>query len=281
MINYYLLMKPGIIMGNLITVAAGFLLAAHGVMDVSLFFATLLGLALVMGSACVWNNFIDRPLDRKMKRTQNRPLVKGTISSKRAVFFGICLGLAGVLILQLYTNLLTVCIASVGFFVYVVLYSLWKGKTIYATAIGSIAGAVPPLVGYCAVSNHFDIGAVVFFAILVLWQMPHFFAIALVHFEDYQAASIPAFPIKKGAFAAKKRMLAYILAFTCASLLLTFFEYTGYFYMTVVAILGTAWTLLALQGFKCSNDKLWAKKMFRLSLVIITLMSLVIPLDLV
>ena len=86
---------------------------------------------------------------------------------------------------------MTVFVAGIGFFVYVVLYSLWKCHTIYGTAIGSVAGAVPPVVGYCAVSNHFDAGALILFAMMVLWQMPHFFSIALMHFDDYVAAEIP------------------------------------------------------------------------------------------
>ena len=140
-----------------------------------------------MASACVFNNYIDRQVDKKMERTKNRALVTGLISGRNAILFATLLGLIGNLILFLYTNLLTVFVAGLGFFVYVVLYSLWKCRTIYGTAIGSIAGAVPPVVGYCAVSNHFDAGALILFAMMVLWQMPHFFAIALLHFDDYAA----------------------------------------------------------------------------------------------
>lgn len=279
MINYYLLTKPGIILGNLVTVAAGFLLASKGTIDLWLFFATLLGLAFIMASACVFNNYIDRQVDKKMERTKNRALVTGLIAGHNAIAFAIVLGVIGNLILLLYTNLLTVMVAGSGFFVYVVLYSLWKCRTIYGTAIGSFAGAVPPVVGYCAVSNHFDAGALILFTMLVLWQMPHFFAIALYHFDDYVAAKIPVLPIQKGMLRTKIHMVLYIFGFILTAMLLTFFHYTGYIYLIVTTSIGLAWLGLCLKGFKSNNDQVWGKHMFRLSLLMIGVMCFVIPFD--
>lgn len=279
MINYYLLTKPGIILGNLITFAAGFLLASKGVINFWLFFATLTGLAFIMASACVFNNYIDRQIDKKMERTKNRALVTGLISGKRAIFFAIFLGILGALLLFLTTNLLTLLVAAIGFFVYVILYSLWKCHTIYGTAIGSIAGAIPPVVGYCAVSNHFDLGALILFTMLVLWQMPHFFAIALFHFEDYVAAEIPVLPIKRGVFKAKIHMLLYIIGFIFAATLLTFFNYTGYLYLTLALSIGFLWLSLCLKGFKSDNHQLWGRQMFLLSLLMICSICFVIPFD--
>lgn len=281
MINYYLLTKPGIIMGNLITLVAGFLLASKGTLDLRLFLATLLGLALIIASACVFNNYIDRQIDRKMKRTKERPLVTGSISVSNAIIFAILLGILGYALLFLYTNILTVIVASVGFFVYVFLYSLWKCRTIYGTAIGSIAGAVPPVVGYCAASNRFDMGALILFAMLVLWQMPHFFAIAIYHFDDYTAAEIPVLPIKKGMMITKIHMVLYIIGFILTAVLLTFFDYTGYLYLIVTACLGLAWLGLCIKGFQSNNDQLWGRRMFHLSLVLITTICFVIPFDIV
>ncbi len=281
MINYYLLTKPGILLGNLVTVAAGFLLASKGAIDLWLFFQTLIGLAFIMASACVFNNFIDRQIDQKMKRTKNRALVKGLISGRNAIFFAICLGVLGNLILFLYTNLLTVLVAGTGFFVYVVLYSFWKGRTIYGTAIGSIAGAVPPVVGYCAVSNHFDAGALILFMMLILWQMPHFFAIAMSNFDDYVAAEIPVLPVIKGALRTKIHMVLYILAFMLAAIMLTFFNYTGYLYLLVALTGGGMWLLLCLKGFNSRDDQLWGRRMFQLSLVLITAICFVIPFDVI
>lgn len=279
MINYYLITKPGIVLGNLLTVAAGFLLASKGEIYFGLFLATLLGLGLIMASACVFNNYIDRPLDKKMERTKNRPLVTGLISGKNALVFASALGLLGGLVLWLFTNLLTVGIAALGFFVYVVLYSMWKSKTVYGTAIGAVAGATPPLVGYTAVTNHFDAGALILFLMLVLWQMPHFFSIALYRLDDYTKAGIPVLPIEKGIERTKIHMVLYIIAFIFSAAALTYWNYAGYLYLTVALAFGTMWLALCFKGFDCKNEHLWAKQMFQLSLVLITAICLVIPFD--
>ncbi len=279
MINYYLLTKPGIILGNLVTVAAGFLLASKDGFHFGLFLATMLGLSFIMASGCVVNNYIDRSIDAKMKRTKNRALVIGLIPAQNAIAFSIVLGAIGNLILGAYTNLLTALVADFGFFVYVVLYSVWKSRTVYGTAIGSISGAIPPVVGYCAVSHQLDLGAGLLFAIMVLWQMPHFFSIALFYIEDYKAAQIPVLPIIKGARRAKIHMVIYIIGFICAAALLTFFHFTGPAYLFVVTGVGAAWLLLCLKGFASTNDRLWGYKMYRFSLLVITLTCLMIPLD--
>jgi protoheme IX farnesyltransferase len=277
--TYYLLTKPGIIMGNLITTVSGFALASRGHFDVWLFLATLSGLGCVIGSACVFNNYIDRDLDKMMVRTRQRALVQGIISGRSAILFAAFLGILGFSLLAFYTNHLAVLIAFIGFLIYVVLYSFWKTQTSYATAIGSIAGAIPPVVGYCAVSHQFDMGAALLFMILVFWQMPHFFSIAMYRLQEYSAASIPVMPIKKGVHATKVRMLIYVILFMISTLLLIGFGYTGSAYFVTASLLGIAWLWLTIKGFRSANDALWARQMFRLSLVIITLLCVMISID--
>jgi protoheme IX farnesyltransferase len=278
MINYYLLTKPGIILGNLLTMAAGFLLASRGQLYFGLFLATFLGLACIIASACILNNYIDRHLDRKMERTKGRALVTGKISDRNALMLAGLLCIVGNVLLLLFTNFLAFMIANVGFLVYVLLYSLWKGKTIYGTAIGSIAGAVPPVVGYCAASNRLDAGALILFAMLVLWQMPHFFAIAMYNLDDYVAAGIPVLPAMKGLTRTKIHMLIYILGFILVSMLLPLYHYTSYLYAIAAGGLGLVWLGLCLQGF-AAHSKVWEKKMVRLSIAVIIVISLVIPLQ--
>lgn len=277
--TYYMLTKPGIIMGNAITTAAGFALASKGHFDYWLFFATLMGLSLIIASAGVFNNYIDREMDAKMARTKSRALVKGLISSKNALLFATFLGIIGTFILAFYTNFLTVLVAFFGFFIYLVLYAFWKYRSFYGTLVGSLAGAVPPVVGYCAVSNHLDLGALLLFAILVLWQMPHFFAIAIYHLKDYANASIPVLPVKKGMYITKIHMLLYIIAFTLTALMLTLTGYTGYLYLVIAALLGISWLGLCVRGFNSNNDVRWARMMFAYSLVVIMALSIVIPFD--
>ncbi len=277
--DYYLLAKPGIVFGNATTVTAGFILASRGHINFWLFLATLVGLSLVIASACVCNNYIDRWADAKMTRTKNRALVRGVISLRNAILFAVILGVLGLFILGLFTNLLTVVMAASGFIIYVFLYSFWKYRTTYATEIGSFAGGVPPVVGYCAVSNCFDAGALIVFLIITLWQMPHFFAIAIYRCHDYVAASIPILPAKRGAHITKMRMLVYIGAFTIATLMLTVFGYAGYAYLTAAVVLGLTWGWLCIKGFRVDNDQRWARKMFLLSLIVVTVLSVFISID--
>lgn len=279
MIDYYLLTKPKIVIGNLVTVAAGFLLASRGNINLLLFLATIVGIAFIMASSCVFNNYINRESDRKMNRTKKRALVIGLIPVRHALILATVLGIIGNIILFYFTNLLTVAVADIGFFVYVVLYSIWKGHTIYGTAIGSIAGATPPVVGYCAVSNNFDLGALIFFGIMVFWQMPHFFSIAIQHLDDYARAQIPVLPVEKGMLRTKIHITLYILGFIATSLLLTFFGYTGTTYLIAAVAAGLIWLALSLKGFSESNDRLWGRNMFLASLLAINTLCLLIFLD--
>lgn len=278
--TYLLLTKPGIIMGNAITTVAGFLLASKGQVDFGLFLATLAGLSLIIASACVFNNYIDRDIDALMARTKKRALVKGLISGQKAIIFATLLGLGGTAILGLYTNTLALFVALGGFFVYVVLYGFWKRRSVYGTVVGSISGAVPPVVGYVAVSSRLDAGTLIFFLILVLWQMPHFFAIAIYRFKDYKAAGIPVLPVKKGVLNTKINMMIYIVAFILLALSLAIFNYTvSYSYILVAILFGAAWLWRCIKGFSSNDDRLWAKGMFKLSLIVITLLSVTISLD--
>ena len=198
--NYLLVAKPGMVLGNLISAAAGFFLASKGRVDgAALSLATLIGISLVVASGCVFNNCVDRKIDRKMVRTRNRALAKGVISLKSPVSYATILGIAGMALLCAATNLLTVVITLAGLVIYVVVYSLYmKRSSVYSTLIGSLAGAAPPLAGYCAVTGSFDLGALILLSIFTLWQMPHCYAIAVYRLDDYTAAGIPVLPVKHG-----------------------------------------------------------------------------------
>lgn len=278
---YYMLTKPGIIFGNIVTTAAGFVLASNGAINYWLFLMTLVGLAFIIGSAGVFNNYIDRAMDAKMKRTKNRPLVTGAISIQNALLFGLVLAVLGTLTLAKFTNLLTVVVALTGFLTYLILYAFWKYRSFYGTLVGSLAGAIPPVVGYCAVSDRLDIGAFLLFAILIMWQMPHFYAIAIYRLEDYVAASIPVLPATRGMYATKVQMFLYIIAFMFTAILLTVTGYTGYLYLATVIILSLGWLILGLKGFKSTNDIRWAHQMFACSLVVIMILCGAIVVDVV
>lgn len=277
--EYYRLTKPGIIYGNSLTLVAGFMLATQDKVAYSLLFATLVGLSLVIASGCVFNNYIDRDIDALMERTKKRALVRGFISTTHALFFGTFLGAIGFGLLFIYTNSLTFFAACIGFFVYVVIYSLWlKRSSVHSALIGSISGAVPIVVGYLSVRGEIDLGAGILFLILVFWQMPHSFAIALYRLHDYEAASIPVFPVRKGIYTTKVQMLIYTIFFVAATLALSMYGYTGIFYFFSMASIGFAWILYSLFGLYVSNDEttVWARHMFIFSIVILFIFCIVV-----
>jgi len=277
--DYYFITKPGIIGGNAITVVAGLLLASRGDISWLLLIVTLAGLSLVVASGCVFNNYIDRDIDALMERTKNRTMAKGRISPRSALVYASVLGLIGLGVLYFYTNFLAMAAALVGLFVYVVVYSLWlKRWSIYGTIVGSMSGAIPPVVGYLAVSNSIDPSAVILFFILALWQMPHSFAIAIYRLSDYINASIPVLPAEKGIYMTKVHMLIYVAFFVMASLALSVFGYAGQLYFYVMILFGLAWFSLCVKGFfiKTTDNKNWARSMYLFSIIIIVMFCLAI-----
>jgi protoheme IX farnesyltransferase len=278
--SYYYLAKPGIIYGNVITTVAGFLLASQNGFDTWLFVASIIGISFVMGSACVFNNIADRDIDIYMERTQNRALVTKKIPVRNALAYGIILGLIGFKVLFFFTTPIATMVAAVGFVVYVGLYTPLKKKTVHATLVGSISGAVPPVVGYTAVTGKLDTGAWILFAILTLWQMPHFYSIAIFRLNDYKKAMIPVLPAKKSIYATKIYIIVYIILYIIAAGLLTVAGYTGYIYLGVMAVTGLAWLWFALGGFrKGIVNEVWARKLFRFSLIVLLIFSLTVSIS--
>ncbi len=263
----------------MLTVSAGFFLGSKGHMIWSLFFWTLLGVSLIIASGCIFNNYIDREIDAKMERTKDRPLVKGSVSLTSALTTGVVSGIAGIIVLLFYTNYLALFIGLLGLFFYLIPYSIAKRRSVYGPFVGSIAGAVPLVAGYSAASNRFDTGAIILFAILCLWQIPHFLSISIYRLNDYASASIPVLPVKKGIYETKKDIIFYIVAFIVASILLAGFGYARYFYLTVVLLLGLSWLWLGIKGFKAYDDRLWARSMFFFSLITLASVSLAIIVD--
>jgi heme o synthase len=278
--KFFSVTKPGVVFGNLITAAGGYFLAARGRIDISLLLPTLAGITLVVASGCVFNNCIDRNLDQKMIRTRGRVLAKGLMPVKAAVIYASFLGVAGATLLWAATNLLAVAIVLAGFAIYVGAYSLiLKRNCVYASLVGSLAGAAPPLAGYCAVSSRFDTGAAILLSIFSLWQMPHCYAIAIFRCDDYAAASLPVLPVQQGLPAVKTHIAGYILAFLAAALMLTFRGYTGYGFLAVAAVMGSVWLVMALSGYRTSDNRLWGKRLFVFSILIIFALSVMMSID--
>ncbi len=272
--KFFELTKPGIIFGNAVTVSGGFFLGSRAHFDFWTFLGTLIGMSFVVACGCVFNNIIDRDIDPLMQRTQNRPLVKGSITLTQAWIYAIILGLIGFSVFYFTTNLLALGVAAIGWFFYVVVYSLfWKRRSTLGTTIGGIAGAVPPVVGYCAATHQFNLAAVILFAILFFWQMPHFYAISIYRLKDFAAAGLPILPLQKSISYTKICILLYIMAFTMVAILPTLFGYIGWLYFSTALLLGLIWLGLGIKGLKTQEDHSWARKMFLFSILNITLLS--------
>lgn len=239
-------------------------------------FWTLSGTALIIASACVVNNYIDRKIDAKMARTKSRALASGSISPSNAIIFAAILGVIGFSLLIFYTNWLTVSLGLMAYFVYIVVYGYAKRHSVHGTLVGSVAGALPPVAGYTAATNELNLGAGLIFLILVTWQMPHFYSIAIYRYKDYKAAGLPVWPVRYGIDSAKQQIIVYIVAFIVAVSLLTDAGYTGIIYLIVVTAVGLLWLRRALAGYKSSDDTLWARQCFKFSLIVILTVSVMI-----
>lgn len=204
-----------------------------------------------------------------MSRTKQRALVTGMISNNAALLFAGILAIAGFLTLNHQTNHLTVWIGAIGYVDYILAYGYAKRHSIYGTIVGSISGATPLVAGYTAVTNHFDIAALLLFIMLVLWQMPHFYAIAIYRLKDYRTAGIPVWPVRRGVRSTKRQIVGFVAAFLVASCLLTVFGYTHYAYLIAMSLIGLGWLWFGIKGFHTANETVWARRMFLISLIAI------------
>lgn len=277
---YYRLVKPGVLYGNVLTAAAGFFLASKGSVDWWLFAATIIGTTLVIASACALNNYLDRDIDSLMERTKTRPSVTGAVSGRRAVIFAAVLSILGMVVLYFWVNLLVVGIGLAGFVVYVWLYGAFsKRRSIHGTLVGSVSGAAPILAGYVAVTNVIDLGAVLVFAILFVWQMPEFYSIAIYRRDEYKKAKVPVISVVKGIRHTKGQIMFYLVAFTIFVAALAAYGYAGYTYFAVMMALCAYWLWLGVKSLRSRNDGYWSRRVFRHSLVVLLIFSLLVSVE--
>jgi protoheme IX farnesyltransferase len=260
--KYLVLTKPGIIFGNVVTAMGGFFLASKDTFHVLHFLSMVIGLGLIIASACVFNNCRDIDIDSKMKRTEKRALVTGKIDIKKAIIFGCILLLLGSALLITMTNLYATISALLGFIVYVLIYTPIKKRSVHGTLVGSTAE-----------SCQFDLASLLLFTIVAVWQMPHFYAISLFRISEYERANIPVLPLVKGVDQTKKQMLYYTLCFAVVSLLPTYFGYTSKTYLYIAIGCSLLWIYNCIKGFNHRCYIPWARTMFKSSIIVITILS--------
>lgn len=267
--------KTGIIKSNLITMIAGLSLALYKYelnpfdMVVNIIGA-IIGTAAVIASAGAFNNLYDRDIDSLMNRTKQRPTVTGVISPKMTLIIAIVAGIIGLGALYMATPLAAL-LGLLGLFLYVVPYTMWtKRHTVYNTEVGSLSGAMPPLIGWAAI--HPDIlnpAILSLFVISLIWQMPHFYAIAIRKMDDYSAANVPMLPVAKGMKRTYITTNVYLVLLIISCIPLGTLS-NGL--MLVAIILSVVWLVMNIYGYHKKDSKKWATLLFVYSLVHMTVL---------
>jgi len=272
--DYYQLTKPRLIILFLITTAAAMWVAAQGRVEPLLLVVTLLSGTLAAAAANVINCWYDRDIDAMMERTQHRPLPAGRIKPWEALLFAA--GLAGLafILLSVFANLLSACLAMAGIAVYVGVYTHWlKRSSPENIVIGGAAGAIPPLVGWAAVTGDLSWPAWTLFAIVFIWTPPHFWPLAMMIQDDYAKVGVPMLPVVAGDQVTARRILAYTLALLPITLLLVYpLHALGPVYALAALVLGGLFISKAWQLLQVPNDKQRARSLFKYSILYMMLL---------
>ncbi|GGH60673.1 protoheme IX farnesyltransferase 1 [Paenibacillus silvae] len=270
------LTKPGLLRLNVFAVAVGFWVASKWNIHWVSLLLVVLGSTLVIASACVINNYWDRELDQKMERTKKRMEYINLLKPRFVLGYGLALGIVGLAVLFLWVNPLSGWMALLGWFAYIVIYTIWlKRSSTWSTSLGGIAGAMPPVIGYTAVTDEIDAGAWLLFALLFLWQPPHFWSLGIRRVEEYRAAGFPLLPVVKGVKRTKLQMIPYVFLLIPAVFLLYYYGYVGLVFLIISLISSIIWFVHTISGLKTENDERWAKINFLISVNYLMLIFIV------
>jgi len=282
---YVALTKPRIIELLLVTTVPAMMLAAGGWPSWRLLAATLVGGTLAAGAANVFNCYYDRDIDRLMHRTARRPLPMGVVSPREALVFGVVLGVASIALLAATTTALAAVLAAGAIFYYAVLYTaVFKRHTRRSTEFGGVPGAAPVLIGWAAVTGSLAWPAIVFFAVVFCWQMPHFWALAMRFREDYARADVPMLPVVATARSVGRQTVVWAWLTVAVSLLLwplAADHGIGWLYTAAAAVLGGWFVVEAhrLLGRIRRDENSKPMQLFHISISYLALLSVAIIVD--
>jgi heme o synthase len=271
-----LLFKAPVLIANVLPVFTGYWLALYfnnlAFIDyINVFVLLMTGSTMVMAGALLLNNWYDADIDKVMDRTKNRPTVTGNISLHVVLLAGIVLTLVG-LILLLFTSFSAAIYAFIGWFTYVLLYTMWsKRRYTFNTIIGSVSGAVTPLIGWAAVQPDMTLIPIMLFLLLFIWQMPHTYAIAIKKVHEYKAAGVAMLPVVRGIDVTKRHTLGYIICLIPMPYLMIAL---GPIFIVVATFLNVCWLGLSIRGFYTKNDHKWAHQNFIFSVNYLTILFL-------
>ena len=276
------LTKPAIMSLLLLTALGGMFLAARGVPPFGILAATLIGGAAASGGAASLNQYFDRDIDERMRRTRKRPLPARRVSTSVAIWWGIALNVVAFVVLALFANLLAATLALAGTVFYILVYTIWlKRSTAQNIVIGGAAGAIPPLVGWAAITGSLDLSAWLLFAIVFFWTPAHFWALALLIRDDYERAGVPMLPVVRGDEATAWNILAYAASLLPLTLLLFIVGGLGYVYLAVAIILGALFIAYAFRLLRsgATGRRAMARAVYLYSLLYLALLFVAIMVD--
>jgi protoheme IX farnesyltransferase len=277
--DYVTLTKPRIMSLLLLTGAGGMFVAARGAPPLGAALVGLLGLALACGGASALNHVLDRDIDVHMRRTGRRPVASGRVAPARALEFGLALSALSYVLLASFVNVPTALLALAGNLFYVLVYTRWlKRTTPQNIVIGGAAGAVPPLVGWAAVTGDLTLPALFLFLVVFVWTPPHFWALALLLKSDYEQARIPMLPVVKGEVETTRAILRYSFLLVAVSLLPFVWRTLGLVYLGAAVGLGLAFLALAL-ALRRQPSPARARRLFSFSLAYLALLFVAMAVD--
>lgn len=279
--SYFQLTKPRIILLLLITTAGGMWIAADGQVDPVLLLVTLLSGAFASGAANTINCLYDRDIDYIMERTRHRPLPSGRVQPRDALIFAIVLTILSFSLLTLFANLLSALLAMSGIVFYVLIYTHWlKRHSTQNIVIGGAAGAIPPLVGWAAVTGDLSWAAWVLFAIVFLWTPPHFWALAVMIRDDYAKVGVPMLPVVVGDEPTSRQIFYYTLALIPVTLLLVYpLHVMGAIYSAIALLLGGFFVQKAWKLIQTPSDQQVARSLFKYSILYMMLLCAGMAID--
>lgn len=278
-LDLLLLTKPVVVALLLVTTYAGMVIGARAWPSLGVTFWTLLGGFLAAGGSGAINQFIDRDDDRRMQRTQKRPIPAGRLTEGEGLAFGVGIALASFFLLTAFVNFLAALLSLAGIFYYVLLYSIFlKKTTVQNIVIGGGAGAIPPLVGWAAATGSLNIPSLFLFAVVFLWTPPHFWALALVRRKDYARAGVPMLPVVRGEEETRKQIFIYTLELVGLTLLLPVAGLGGAVYLVGAGALGLWLISAAWRVWKQGGNKV-AWKMYRYSSMYLAFLFVVLMVD--
>jgi len=277
--NYFLLTKPWIVGLLLVTTLGAMLVAQRGIPPLNILFLTLFGGACAAGGANALNSYIDREKDKVMGRTSQRPIPTGRVTPRAALIFALTLCVISIATLYFFVNALSALLALTGIIYYAVIYTLYlKPRTPQNVVIGGAAGAIPPLVGYAAVTNDLSLLAVYLFLIIFYWTPPHTWALMIMVAKDYERVDVPMMPVARGEPETRRQILWYSALLIAITLIPYAFGGFTLFYFIAALGLGSYFLYLA---FVVMRDvgKQSARKLYRFSNAYLALMFLVMVID--